>query len=69
MSNFVSLEYLNDYSIEELRDAIENGLQRLALNAKFKPNMKVLIKICMPDALPYDSDLYACLCNGVQRGE
>lgn len=55
MSNFVSLEYLNDYSVEELRNAIEKGLQRLSINAKFKPHMKVLIKICMPDAVSQDN--------------
>ena len=54
MSNLVSLEYLNDYSIDELRKAIEESFQALGMKNKFKPNMKVLIKACLPFAVSKD---------------
>ena len=57
MSNLVSLEYLNDYGIDELRKAINNGLQLLGVKNKFKPNMKVLIKACLPFASSKDDGL------------
>ena len=46
MSNFVSLEYLNDYSIEELRNATEKGLQMLAIKDYFntKADRRKLLK-------------------------
>ena len=55
MSKLVSLEYLNDYSIEELRNAVESGFQAVGLKCTLKPNMRVLIKICMPNAVSKDS--------------
>ena len=55
MSKYVSLDYLNDYSIEDLINAVENGLQRLNLKNQFKPNMKVLIKVCLPDSVGQDT--------------
>ena len=44
MNKLVSLEYLDDYSIEKLEQAIEQGIERLNLTTLFKPKMKVLIK-------------------------
>lgn len=55
MNNLVSLEYLNDYNIANLKIAIENGFQRLNLNSKIKPNMTCLIKVCLPDDVSQDS--------------
>lgn len=55
MSKLVSIEYLNDYSIDELRSAIEKAIQVLGLKNTFKPNMKVLIKICMPKPVSKDN--------------
>ena len=54
MSNLVSLEYLNDYNIEDLKTAVENGFQRLGLKNVFKPQMKVLLKVHLPDAVSQD---------------
>ena len=55
MSKLVFLEYLNDYNIEDLRKAIENGIQSLNVKSLIKPNMKVLIKVCLPDAVSKDN--------------
>ncbi|MBO5954400.1 MAG: DUF362 domain-containing protein [Clostridia bacterium] len=55
MSKYVSLDYLNDYSIQDLINAVENGLQRLNLKNQFKPNMKVLIKVCLPYSVGQDT--------------
>ena len=54
MSNLVSLEYLNDYNIEDLKTAVENSFQRLGLKNVFKPQMKVLLKVHLPDAVSQD---------------
>ena len=54
MSNLVSLEYLNDYNIDSLNNAVENGFQRLGVKGIIKPQMKVLIKVCLPDAVSQD---------------
>jgi len=55
MNNLVSLEYLNDYSIEELREAVDKGFDALNLKNVIKTNMKVLIKTCLPDAVSKDN--------------
>ena len=55
MNKFVTLEYLNDYNIEDLRKAVENSFQALNFKSKIKPNMMVLIKACLPDAVSKDS--------------
>ncbi len=55
MSKLVTLEYLNDYSIEELREAVEKGFQVLNLKNQIKTDMNVLIKACLPDAVSKDS--------------
>lgn len=55
MSKYVSLDYLNDYNIQDLTNAVENGFQRLNLKGQFKPNMKVLIKVCLPDSVGQDT--------------
>lgn len=54
MDKLVSLEYLNDYDIENLRKAIKTGLDRLNLNNVFKANMKVLVKACLPKPVSQD---------------
>lgn len=55
MSKYVSLDYLNDYSIQDLINAVENGINRLNLKHQFKPNMKVLIKVCLPYSVGQDN--------------
>ena len=55
MSKLVTLEYLNDYNIEALRKAVENSFHALNMKGKVKPNMKVLIKACLPDAVSKDN--------------
>ena len=54
MSKLVSLEYLNDYDIETLKNAVENAFQCLNIKNRFKSNMKVLIKVCLSDAVSQD---------------
>lgn len=54
MNNLVSLEYLDDYNNTELKNAVQNAFSRLNFTS-IKPKMKVLIKVCLPEALPQDS--------------
>lgn len=55
MNNIVSLEYLNDYDIEELKKAIQKGFYRVGIKNLIKPQSKVLLKVCLPDAVSQDS--------------
>ena len=55
MSKLVALEYLNDYNIEDLRKAVEKSFQALNMKSIIKPNMKILIKACLPDAVHKDN--------------
>ncbi len=55
MSKLVSLDYLNDYNIEDLRKSIENGFVDLNIKNKLKSKMKVLIKVCLPEAVSKDN--------------
>ncbi len=55
MSKLVSLEYLNDYNIEDLRKAVEQCFLTLNFKSKIKSNMKVLIKVCLPNATAKDN--------------
>ena len=45
---------MNDYNIEDLKSAVKNSFERLNIKNKFKPKMKVLIKVCIPDAVHQD---------------
>lgn len=54
MSKLISLDYLDDYNITELENAIKSGLERLNLSTFFKPQMKVLLKINLPNATSPD---------------
>ena len=54
MSKLVSLEYLNDYNIENLNKAVDNSFQTLGLKNLFKANMRVLIKVCLPYSVSKD---------------
>jgi len=54
MSKLVSLEYLNDYNISSLENAFEESFQHLSVKAKVRPNMKVLIKVCLPSDVSQD---------------
>lgn len=55
MNKLVSLDYLNDYNIDELKAVIENALDHLNIRNNFKPKMKVLIKVCLPEPVSKDS--------------
>ena len=55
MNKIVSLEYLNDYNIEDLRNAVENGFQCLNIKSIIKQNTKVLLKVCLPEAVSQDT--------------
>lgn len=55
MNNLVSLAYLNDYGLEDLKTAVEKGFEVLGLKNFFKPKMKVLLKICLTDNSTVDS--------------
>lgn len=49
MNKQVSLEYLDDYNIDELKVAVEKGFENLNLRGFFKPKMNVLLKVCLPN--------------------
>lgn len=55
MNKLVTLEYLNDYRTDGLRKAVENSFENFNIKNKIKPDMKVLIKACLPDAASKDS--------------
>ena len=55
MSKLVFLDYLNDYNINGLRDAVENSFRELNIKDLIKPNMKILIKACLPEAISKDN--------------
>lgn len=55
MNKLVSLEYLNDYNINDLKNAVETGFERLNINKNFNAKMKVLIKVCLPEPISQDS--------------
>lgn len=55
MNNLVSLNYLDDYNIEELRAVVDNVLSSLDVRNNFQSKMKVLIKVCLPDEVSKDS--------------
>ena len=55
MSKLVSLDYLNDYNIEDLRKSIENRFIELNIKNKLKTKMKVLIKVCLPESVSKDN--------------
>lgn len=54
MSNLVYLQYLEDYNKKHLNEAISQGISRLGLEKIFKPNMKILIKPCLSEAVNKD---------------
>lgn len=54
MSKLVALEYLNDYDYTEIKKAFEKGFNSLNVKNFFKPQMKVLIKACLPEAASQD---------------
>ena len=55
MSKIVTLEYLNDYETEGLRKAVENSFENFNIKNKIKPNMTILIKPCLLNAVTKDS--------------
>lgn len=55
MNNIVSLQYLDDYNFLDLKNAVREGFENLNLTNIFKPKMKVLIKVCLPDAVSQDN--------------
>lgn len=55
MNNLVSLNYLDDYNIDELRRVVENALCSLDAKRFFHSKMKVLIKVCLPEEVSKDS--------------
>ncbi len=55
MSKQVSLTYLNDYSSKTLENAVKDAVAQLGVANFIKPKMKVLIKVCLPNALGADT--------------
>ncbi|MBQ9795770.1 MAG: DUF362 domain-containing protein [Clostridia bacterium] len=53
MSKLVSLDYLDDYNIESLRNAVQLAFSRLDIT-QIKPKMKVMIKVCLPEPVSKD---------------
>ena len=55
MSEKVFLSYLNDYNIADLKKAVDNCFKSFNIQSKIKPNMKILIKVCLPEAISQDA--------------
>ena len=54
MSRAVWLEKIDEYNIKELQNKFEHCFFDLDVKKLFKPKMKVLIKICMPNSSSRD---------------
>ncbi len=48
MRELVSLDYLEGYDIVKLENAVRESFLRLDLTKSIKPNMKVMLKVCIP---------------------
>ncbi len=55
MKNLVSLTYLDSYESSKINSAVERSFSNIKLNTIIKPNMKVLLKVCLPDSIEPDS--------------
>lgn len=49
MNNNVSMEYLDNYDIIKVQNAVDKQMLDLKVAQLFKPKMKVFIKVCAPD--------------------
>ncbi len=47
MSDFVSLSYIEEYNVDIITEKVKSALGSINFN-KFKPKMKVMLKICAP---------------------
>lgn len=55
MNKLVSVKYLDDYNFNNVRSAVESGIELLNLKNVFKPKMKILLKVCLPNEVTQDS--------------
>lgn len=55
MKNLVSLTYLDSYDNLKVKTAIETAFFNLKIDTIIKPNMKVLLKVCLPQSIQPDS--------------
>ena len=55
MNNLVSLTYLDSYDDSKIKSAVESSFSKLKFDTIIKPNMKVLLKVCLPESVQPDS--------------
>lgn len=55
MSDFVALNYVEEYDIKTIEQAVRTSF--LNLNLQFKPKMKILVKVNIPNAVSKDNAL------------
>ena len=55
MKNLVSLTYIDSYDNSKIKSAVEQAFSNLNLDSIIKPNMKVLLKVCLPGSMQPDS--------------
>lgn len=55
MKNLVSLTYIDSYDNLKIKSAVEQAFSNLNLDSIIKPNMKVLLKVCLPRSMQPDS--------------
>lgn len=55
MNNQVFLDYVENYDVDNIQNALEQSFEILKLKSVFKPKMKVLLKVCMPYSISADA--------------
>ena len=55
MKNLVSLISLDSYDDSKIKSAIESSFSRFEMDTIIKPEMKVLLKVCLPESMQPDS--------------
>ena len=55
MKNLVSLTYIDSYDNSKIKSAVEQAFSNINLDSIIKPNMKVLLKVCLPGSMQPDS--------------
>lgn len=54
MNNIVALQYLDKYDFEEVKNKLKLAFEELKASNLFRPKMKALIKVCLPDEFSPD---------------
>ena len=50
MNNSVFLDYIESYDIDAIQSAVSEALDILKIRGEFKPKMKILVKVCLPNS-------------------